>query len=217
MLPFTRTQFLAVFADYNMGVWPVQLVAYALGLGMVLMLARPTRMGRCAIGVGLAVMWTWTGIAYHGLYFSAINRAALGFGALFVLQGALFVYAAARDRAQFGPAAGPFAIWGWALVIYATVLYPLAGMWFGHGYPEMPMFGITPCPLTLFTFGLLMLTVGPVPRWLLVIPLIWSLIGGSAALLLGIPQDWVLLASGIVTISLLMLRDRTPRQAAAAA
>src|SRR5260370_12258317 len=34
----------------------------------------------------------------------------------------------------------------------------------------MPMFGVTPCPVTIFTFGLLLLTVCPVPRWLFVIP-----------------------------------------------
>ena len=215
MLPFTRAQFLAVFADYNLGVWPAQLVAYALGLSMLLMLARPTRTGRRAIGVGLAMMWSWTGIAYHWFYFSPINRAALVFGALFVLQGALFGYAVARDRLGFGPATGPSAIWGWALVAYAMVLYPMAGLWIGHVYPEMPMFGITPCPLTLFTFGLLLLTREPVPRWLLVIPSIWSLIGGSAAVLLAIPQDWLLLVSGIVTVPMLMLRDRALRPAVA--
>lgn len=95
------------------------------------------------------------------------------------------------------------------------VLYPLAGMWAGHRYPELPMFGITPCPLTLFTFGLLLLTTAPVPRPLLVIPFVWSLIGGSAALLLGIPQDWVLLFSG-VPIPTLLLRDRARRSAALA-
>ena len=31
MLPFTRAQFLALFAQYNLGVWPAQAVVYALG------------------------------------------------------------------------------------------------------------------------------------------------------------------------------------------
>jgi hypothetical protein len=58
------------------------------------------------------------------------------------------------------------------------------------------MFGITPCPVTLFTLGLLLLTTAPVPAWLLVIPLLWAQVGGSAAFLLDIPQDWLLLFSG---------------------
>jgi hypothetical protein len=91
-------------------------------------------------------------------------------------------------------------------VIYASVIYPLIGLWTGHGYPGMPMFGITPCPVTIFTFGLLLLTTAPVSRWLLPIPFIWSLIGGSAAFLLGVPQDWLLLVSGIAIV-LIVLRD----------
>ena len=74
-------------------------------------------------------------------------------------------------------------------------------------YPEMPMFGVTPCPVTIFTFGMLLLTTRPPSRWLLVIPFIWSLIGGSAAVLLGVPQDWALLASGLIAIPLILHRD----------
>ena len=70
------------------------------------------------------------------------------------------------------------------------------------------MFGVTPCPVTIFTFGMLLLTVRPVPRWLFVIPFIWSLIGGSAAILLQVPQDWLLLASGFIALPLMVLRDR---------
>ena len=61
------------------------------------------------------------------------------------------------------------------------------------------MFGVTPCPVTIFTLGMFLLTTSPVPKGLLVIPFIWSLIGGSAAILLHVPQDWVLLASGFIT------------------
>lgn len=74
-------------------------------------------------------------------------------------------------------------------------------------YPGMPMFGITPCPVTIFTFGLLLLTTARVAWWIFVIPFVWSVIGGSAALLLGVPQDWLLLVSG-VAIPLIVVRDR---------
>lgn len=86
-------------------------------------------------------------------------------------------------------------------------MYPIVGLGTGHRWAETPQFGITPCPVTLFTFGLLLLTRVPVPRWLLVIPVVWSLLGGSAALMLGIPQDWLLLFSGLSAIWLLR-RDR---------
>lgn len=208
MLPFTREQFLGVFADYNTAVWPAQIVAYALGLAVVVALLRPSPLGHRFVAGALATMWIWTCVAYHGLFFARINPAALAFGALFVVQGGLFVAAGvAGRRLVFGHSAGCTSALGWVLVAYAAVLYPLLGQWTGHGYPAMPMFGITPCPVTLFTFGVLLLTRAPVPRWLLVIPLAWSLVGGSAAFMLGVPQDWPLFFSGL-TIVLLVLRDR---------
>ena len=97
------------------------------------------------------------------------------------------------------------------MVAYASIVYPLLGQFFGHGYPAIPMFGVAPCPVTLFTFGLFLLTTAPVPRRLLVIPVTWSLIGGQAAFRLGIPQDWPLIMSG-VTVLLLLRRDAVRRR-----
>jgi hypothetical protein len=209
MLPFTREQFIAVFADYNAAIFPAQLVAYFIGLSVVVLLLRRSNWTDRVIGGGLAVLWLWTGVAYHGLFFASINKAAVMFGALFVVQGALFLYAAlARNTLTFGPGSG-FRAWiGWGLVLYATAVYPLLGMWAGHRYPEMPMFGVTPCPVTLFTLGVLLLSITRVPRWMLVVPFIWSVIGGSAAFALGVPEDWPLLLSGVVAVPLVVLRDR---------
>jgi len=85
MLPFTPEQFFAVFADYNAAVWPMQAVAYAIGLVMAAALLRPSRASDLMLGAGLALMWAWTGVLYHGLFFSSINRAALFFEGQLIL------------------------------------------------------------------------------------------------------------------------------------
>lgn len=212
-LPFTPDQFLAVFAAYNLAVWPAQLVAYLLGLGMVLALLRPTRWTHRIVGAGLGLMWIWTGAAYHAGFFATINQAAMGFAALFVVQGLLFAHAALlRSDLRFARSHGLRAWLGWALIVYAALVYPLIGV-AGHGYPAMPMFGITPCPVTLFSFGLLLLAQPPVPRRLLVIPFMWALVGGSAAFLLAVPQDWPLLASGLLVVPWLWRRPADARRA----
>ncbi len=211
MLPFTHAQFLEVFAAYNVAVWPSQVVAYVLAAVMLGSLAvlTPTWRGRIIAG-GLSLMWLWTGIAYHWTQFTTINKAAWAFGALFALQGIFFLLASARGMLIF-ERAGPrlSRSVGWGLIAYAAIVYPLLGATVGPGYPEMPMFGITPCPVTLFTFGLLMLASGPVPRWMLLIPVIWSLVGGSAAFLLHVPQDWPLLLSG-ASVFLMARKARRP-------
>lgn len=197
MLPFTHSEFLDIFASYNEAVWPSQVVAYVLAAAMLASLVVGAQLRGRIIAAGLALMWLWTGFAYHWLQFTAINKAAWAFGALFVVQGLLFLVASARGMLNFGSdAPGVSRVLGWGLIAYATVLYPLLGQILGPGYPQAPMFGITPCPVTLFTFGLLLLASPPVSRWLLVVPVIWSLVGGSAAFLLQVPQDWPLLLSG---------------------
>jgi hypothetical protein len=204
MLPFSHAQFIEVFSRYNASVWPAQVLAYALALAMLLAMARGSSK---PAGAGLALMWLWTGVAYHWLHFTAVNQAAWLFGALFVLQALLLFFMTARRALQFTTGAGKTGVIGWGLVLYATVLYPLLGLWTGPGYPGMPSFGITPCPVTIFTFGVLLLAKPPVPRGLLVVPVLWSLVGGSAAFLLRVPQDWLLLFSGLAAIPIL-LRSR---------
>jgi hypothetical protein len=121
--------------------------------------------------------------------------------------------AALQNRLNFAPSAGRVAALGWVLLAYAMVGYTLLGWLAGMRYPAMPTFGITPCPLVIFTWGLLLLA-RPAPPWRLVaVPLLWSLIGGSAALLLGVPQDWPLLASGLIALPLLMRRQHAGRTA----
>lgn len=213
MLPFTQAQFQSVFAAYNDAIWPAQIVAYVLGGVAVALLFRASRVGDRAIAGVLAAMWLWTAIAYHALFFASINNAAYLFAALFVIQGGyLFYEGCCRGRIQFTIESGPLAWLGLAFVVYSAALYPLIGSLAGHSYPAMPIFGVTPCPVTIFTFGILLATAPPLSRWLLVIPFVWSLIGGSAAILLHVPQDWFLLASGLIAVPLISLRSKPPRQ-----
>jgi hypothetical protein len=205
MLPFTHAQFIEVFVRYNAHVWPAQLAAYLLAVAMLAAIAVPWRHSGRFVTVGLALMWLWTGVAYHGIHFSVINKAAYLFAALFVVQAVLFLRAALAEPLRFGGTGKAASLLGWALLAYAAVLYPLLGLWLGQPLAALPMFGITPCPVTIFSFGVLLLADAPVARRLLVVPVLWSLIGGSAAVLLRVPQDWVLL---LCVMSLVMLLPR---------
>lgn len=213
MLPFTPDQFLTIFTDYNQTIWPSQIGAYLLGGIAVALLFWKRPAGDQAISGILAVMWLWTAIAYHALFFASINKAAYLFAALFFLQGIwLFHEGCFRGRIHFSIESGRTAWLGITFVLYAAILYPLIGFMTGHYYPATPMFGVTPCPVTIFTLGMLLATEPPISRWLLVIPFLWSLIGGSAALLLHVPQDWVLLVSGLISVPMIAFRQQPPHR-----
>lgn len=208
-LPFTAEQFFAVFAAYNQAIWPAQVVAYALGIGATaLTFARSTTAEGAVLAV-LAAMWAWTGVAYHIGYFSAINPAALAFGVLFVVEAAALLLAGASRRPLFAAAPLADTALGLGLCAYALAVYPLIGWSMGHVYPAAPAFGVSPCPVTIFTFGVLLLLGGRAPWTVVAVPLLWCVIGGSAAVLLGVVQDWALPASGV-----LYLVRRWPRSLA---
>ncbi len=208
-IPFTVEQFFNVFEAYNTAIWPAQIIAYFIGVGAIALAFRENRLyGRIVSGI-LALFWIWMGIFYHMGYFSAINPAAWTFGALFILEGLLFIVVGSiRGRLSFGFDLKPIPIVGAIFILYAMVVYPLLGLALGHWYPRAPMFGVAPCPTTIFTFGLLLWAKKPVPAYVLVIPLIWSIIGTMAAISLQVPQDYGLGIAGIVGTLLVILRNR---------
>ena len=209
MLPFTADAFFDVFARYNTAIWPTQIIAYLLGFAAISMvLAGIPARNRVASGT-LAAMWLWTGIAYHMLFFAPINAAAQAFGIFFIVQGLLFATSGVMpQRLRYSFDGSPAAWAGIAFISYAAILYPAIGWLTGHTWPDVPVFGMTPCPVTIFTLGMLLIAEPPVPRRLLVIPFLWSLIGGSAAFLLGVAQDWPLLFSGLIAVALIEFRRR---------
>lgn len=197
--PFTIEQFFGVFAAYNAAIWPSQIGAYALGLVAVALgwLQRPLA-SRWVLAI-LALMWLWIGIGYHYLYFSSINPAATLFAGFFALQALLFAGSAVgahsfefRIERDFRTKAG------FAFIAYAMVIYPALGLAAGHGFMAGPMFGVAPCPTTIFTIGMLMLTRGKWVAWLSAIPLFWSIVGLAAALQLGIREDLGLPVAAVV-------------------
>ena len=207
MLPFTIDQFLDVFERYNLAVWPAQLFLYAMAILAILLALQRKRDLSKIVSLILAVLWLWMGLVYHFWFFTAINRAALVFAALFVLQGMLFVIAGVwKDNLSFRFTPDAFAFIGGAFLIYAIIIYPALGYSLGHRYPAAPTFGL-PCPTTIFTFGILLWTNRRVPLYLLAIPFAWSLLGMSAAISFGMTEDYGLLVAGLVGSSLIILRD----------
>ena len=212
VLPFSVEQFLSVFKSYNLSMWPAHILAYALGIAVVLCAFRNRPGSNRFVNIVLGLFWIFNGIAYHIVFFSTINKIAFGFGALFVIQGLLFLVSGLfKNQIVYEFKPNLASIVGILFIIYAMLLYPLIGYSLGHGYPFSPAFGLAPCPTVIYTFGMMLLAVKTLPRGMLIIPLIWSLIGFNAALSLGILEDTGLLAAGIVGTVIILMNKRTPK------
>ena len=213
MLPFTREQFFGVFAAYNAANWPIAILAYPLAVLALLVAWRGTANAGRVVAIILTLMWGWVGVVYQGIYFSQINPIARVFAGAFIVQALLFAWHAAIGRGlEFGPRSRSRAIAGALMIIYAMLVYPLVGLAMGERYPAMPLFGVAPCPLLIFTFGLMLWSSGA-RWWLWIVPLLWSAIGGSAFIVLSVPQDWALPVSGLAALIIMWL-DRDGRRTA---
>lgn len=210
--PFTIEQFLGVFAAYNATIWPVQIVAFVLGLDAVTALWQNRRVASHLISAILALMWAWNGIGYHFLFFTAINPAATLFAAFFVAQAILFAISAMSSKGlRFETKRDARTLLGAGFIAFALVVYPILGIWAGHGLTKGPMFGVAPCPTTIFTIGMLLLARGRWVVWLSIIPILWSLVGLAAAWQLGIPEDSALPVAGVILLVALAVDARRGR------
>jgi Family of unknown function (DUF6064) len=204
-IPFTLEQFFDIIRQYNETMWPAQWALNVLALTAIgLLVSRRESSDRMISGI-LSLLWAWTGIAYHLLFFSRINKAAFGFGALFLAGSGVFLWTGViKRRLEFSVVDVPRRVAGILLIAYGLVVYPALSVLFGHAYPLMPTFGL-PCPTTIFTIGLLFFLRSPFPRSVAVAPVLWSAVGSQAAFLFGVYQDLGLLVAGVAGIILIAL------------
>jgi hypothetical protein len=209
--PFSKADFLAVFARYNEATWLVTFVLVVLALSAVAGLFRDWRYRDRWTGGVLTLLWLWSGIGFHLAYFSDVNPAAIAFGVSFIVQGlGFFRFGVLRHEIVFHtPLKSARGITGLLVMTYAMAIYPLVSAGLGHRWPHAPSFG-APCPVDVFTLGLLLWTRAPVPRLLLAIPIGWALVAGVAAWEFGMHEDWGLALAAVMAA--LWLLPRWPKR-----
>ena len=203
-IPFTVEQFFGVFRDYNIAVWPTQVLLVALGVLALVLVVVPQRWSSMAVSGILAFLWAWMALAYHLVFFSSINPLAYVFAAASLAGAVVFAWQGViRRRLEFRLSASLRTRIGVGLVVFALLVYPAWSFHAGHHYPALPTFGL-PCPTTIFTIGMLAFLVAPYPRSPFVVPVLWCFVGGQAAFLFDVPQDLGLVVAGVIGIALLL-------------
>lgn len=212
MLPtFTLPEFLEMMSSYNLTFWPLQLVAYVLGIVAVLLAIRNGKYSSKIISAILAMFWLWVGLVFNLMYFSPLYPLAMVFVFLFVIEAGVLIFIGIfKGTLTFKYKADIFGIVGALFVIYSMVGYPAIEYLLGRGYPCSLPFGLVPCPMTVFTLGIFLWS-NKKPSWYIVaIPILYSL-SGFIPIWIGIVEDIGLVASGLATIFMVSYWEQAKR------
>ena len=206
--------FYSTLQSYNEAFWPMMVATFLLGVAVVYLAYRKRDNSDKAISAILSFLWVWSGIVFFILYFGPVDAEFLGFvmpgvwylgGVLFLIQGVLFlVFGVVKSSLYFRLSSDWLSFVGGLIVAYAMIIYPVVGFLTGYGYPRYPVFGIAPCPLTIFTLGLFLWSDRKTPIAAMLIPFIWGLMGVMPVLELNVWADVGELLASIVGFPLIL-------------
>jgi Family of unknown function (DUF6064) len=201
-LLFSPRTYYRLFELYNAAMWPLQILALALGVALLGLLLRDTAWRGRAIAAILAACWLWVAWAYLWQRYDTINWAASYFAVGFAIEALLLIWTGiVRDRLGFLSGAGPVGAAGLCIFLFALVGYPLIGPLNGRPWRQAEIFGLAPDPTAIATLGVLV--AAHRPRWsLLIIPLIWCAISAATLWTMQSPDAVVVTATAALALVL---------------
>jgi hypothetical protein len=211
-------QFFELIRIYNNTYWPLIGITYLLGIIILYYSYSKTESSDKIISGILAFLWIWAGLVFwigtFGSYpFSIFDFTLTGIwimlGILFIIQGCFFIYfGIVKPSLSFSFEMKSHVYLGFLFILYAMLIYPLIGFFTEHPYPGYPIFGIAPCPVVIFTFGLFFWTNKEVKPIILLIPFVYSLSGILPLLIYGVLADLGLIIIGVIGFIVIINRDR---------
>ena len=208
--------FLPMFESVNRDLWPLQAFTLLLGLAMAIAALRKSRIADRFSAATLGLIWIFDGAVFHWVYFRPVYEPAERFAVLWVVQGVLFiVFGVFRPRLSFTASRDGYAAFGFRLIAYALLVYPVLGYLLRSDLAYATWFGPFPCPVAVFTIGMFLLTDARVPKYLVIVPLLWA-VTAWVPVSWGVREDIGLLVGGTIGMVLLFVRDYRNRDATTA-
>jgi hypothetical protein len=208
-LLFSPRTYYRLFELYNAAVWPAQIVAIALGVGILALVWRGGAWQGRGIAAILAAAWLWVAWAFHLERYATVSWAAEYFAAGFAIEALLLLWIGiVRSRLAFSMGSRVVERAGLGLFLFALTLQPLVGPLVGRKWSQLEVFGLAPDPTAVGTFGVLLLATGRV-RWaLLPVPILWCAITGATLLAMEAPDAFVPPLAGLLGLLAALWRTR---------
>jgi hypothetical protein len=199
LLLFSARTYYRLIELYNAGIWPAQILAIGLGIGILVLLRRG---GSRAIPLVLAAGWLWIAVAFLAKRYATINWSATQFSWAFGVEAALLLgFGVARESFAVEPPVGTATRMGVGIAAFALLVQPLLDPLLRHTWRGAQLFLLFPDPTAIGTLGLLIGTRVR-HRWILmIVPVLWCLYTAIFLLAMQSPDWWVApLAAGLTVV-----------------
>jgi hypothetical protein len=208
MSPITFEQFLKLITGYNQAVWPMQIVAYILGIAALFFAIKETKYSSRIVSAILAFFWLWVGIVFNLMHVSKIWKPNIVSGILLIIQAILFlIFGVFKSKIPFRFKLDVYGAIGIIFIVYAIIGYPIIEYFIGRSYTQFLYIGVLPSSTIVFTFGLFLWMANKLPKYLLIIPFIFA-IDGILVIPLGVYEDIGMLIAGLLGTIMILYRDR---------
>jgi hypothetical protein len=190
-------------AEYNNAIWPAQIISYVLAIIIIINSVKQWKVSN-EINTTILAM----------LFFSKFQTQYYVWGILWILQGIFFIIIGFKNKFDYKIQKNWYSYAGILFILYALVVYPLIGSFVGHGFPRGPIFGVAPCPVCVFTFGVLLFVDKKVPISVLLFPLLWAILSIYPIIMMGIIADVGEIVVAVIGFTLIVIRNRRYKQTA---
>jgi len=210
---FSPRTWYGLLATHHRAWWPLPLVVFVLGAGVVWALQRRLRAALRLVLVFVGAGLLFVAVAFHAGPHAGINLAAPTFAYGFATQGlAMIVLALLRPGLVLAPGHGRWPGWAaYALLVFALLLYPMVAVLSGRPGLQSEWFSLAPDPTMLAALAAVLLVLwgseglrvpGRTGALLLALPLAWCAWAGATAWVLGAPDWWLLPAAALLACGL---------------
>ena len=160
-LLFSPRVYWRMFELHNAALWPLQVLALAAGLIIILLVAWRPRSSAPWLALLLAILWIFVGWSFLWNRYADINWAAAYVAPAFAVEGVLLLVCGplldglAFDRRGLAGCIGYF------ILAFALAGQPLLAPLQGRGWASSEVFGIAPDPTAIATLGLSIAPTNP--------------------------------------------------------
>lgn len=203
-VPFTADVYFRLLERTGEVLWPLHLLALALGVGAFLLALTGRARVACLL---MAPPWAFVGVAFFAQRYAELNWAGHYVTWAFLAQAAILALVSLTGRGTAGALRrrSPAVFTGILIAVFGLVGYPLIAPLMGHTWYRAETFGIHPDPTAIATLGLAPIALRGVAMWIAAaIPALWMTLSGLTLLVLDAPLAMVLfaaLAVGVIAMA----------------